>query len=280
MHLCIWDELPKYINELTHKINSHEKVAVPFPVLAWIDDPEVQRKTAEIYVNEKYPTSHVLPKLDHYPHHAKIRIGYFSVDFRIHPVSNLTVELFETHDRNHFEIYAFSFGPDTNDEMNLRIKAGVDHFHDVRTLSDKEVAMLARHLEIDIAVDLGGFTADSRTGIFAMQAAPIQICYIGSLGSLGAHYYDYLGADRTIIPEKYTPNYLEKIAYLPSYQVNDSKQSLPTTVFTRQDLGLPETGFVFCCFLRNFLKILILLLPFHSSRNVIYSEVSSNLTNS
>jgi predicted O-linked N-acetylglucosamine transferase (SPINDLY family) len=248
MHLCIWAELPKYFNELTHKINNNEKVVIPFPLLALIDDPAVQRKTAEIYVNEKYPVSHVLPEIDRYPHHPRIRIGYFSADFKNHPVSSLTVELYETHDRKQFEIYAFSFGADTKDEMNLRIKAGVDHFHDVRMLSDKEVAMLARHLEIDIAMDLGGFTADSRTGIFAMQAAPIQISYIGYLGTMGAHYYDYLVADQTIIPDKYQSHYSEKIAYLPSYQVNDSKQSLPTRVFTRQDLGLPETGFVFCCF--------------------------------
>ena len=252
MHLCLWDELPKYLNELTHKVDNNEKVAVPFPVLALIDDPEIQKKTAEIFANEKYPVSHVLPEIDHYSKHSKIRIGYFSVDFRIHPVSNLTVELYETHDRKQFEIHALSFGPDTNDEMNLRIKAGVDHFHDVRTLSDKEVAMLARHLEIDIAVDLGGFTTDSRTGIFAMQAAPIQISYIGYLGTMGANYYDYLVADQTIIPDKYQSHYSEKIAYLPSYQVNDSKQSLPTTVFTRQDLELPRTGFVFCCFNNNF----------------------------
>ena len=248
MHLCIWDELPKYLIELTHKINNNEKVAAPLVVLALIDDPEIQKKTAEIYVLEKYPFNKILPKITRYLKHSKIRIGYFSVDFRIHAVSYLTAELYETHDRNQFEIHAFSYGSDTKDEMNLRIKAGVDHFHDVRMLSDKEVAVLARHLEIDIAVDLGGFTTNSRTGIFAMQVAPIQISYIGYLGTMGAHYYDYLVADQTIIPDKYQSHYSEKIAYLPSYQVNDSKQSLPTRVFTRQDLGLPETGFVFCCF--------------------------------
>ena len=254
MFLCIWDAFPKQLNELTKRINNDEKVVNPFSLLALIDDLEIQKKAAEIYVKDKYPQSHILPKIDTYPHHSKIRIGYFSADFRIHPVSYLTAELYETHNRTQFEIHAFSFGSDTNDQVNLRIKAGVDHFHDVRTLSDKEVALLARHLEIDIAVDLGGFTMDSRTGIFAMQAAPIQISYIGYLGTMGAHYYDYLVADQTIIPDKYRSHYSEKIAYLPSYQVNDSKQSLPTTVFTRQDLGLPETGFVFCCF-NNIFKI-------------------------
>ena len=152
------------------------------------------------------------------------------------------------HDRNQFEIHAFSFGPDTEDEMNLRIKAGVDHFHDVLTMSHKDATMFARSVELDIAVDLGGFTQLARTGIFAMSAAPIQISYIGYLGTMGANYYDYLVADQTIIPEVSQKYYSEKIAYLPSYQVNDSTQSLPATIFTRQDVGLPEAGFVFCCF--------------------------------
>ena len=248
MSLCIWDDLENRLNELMEKINDSEKVISPFALLALIDDPEIQRKTAEIYANEKYPQSRVLSKIGRYPKHKKIRIGYFSADFRDHPVSHLTAELYETHDRKQFEIYAFSYGPDTKDEMNLRIKAGVDHFHDVQTMSHKDVAMLARSVELDIAVDLGGFNQDSRTGIFAMSAAPIQISYIGYAGTMGANYYDYLVADQTIIPEKNQKYYSEKIAYLPSYQVNDSKQSPPENIFTRKDLGLPETGFVFCCF--------------------------------
>jgi len=254
MHLCIWDDLANRLDEFKNKINNKERVISPFPLLALIDDPEVQRKASEIYANERYPQSHVLSKIERYPKHKKIRIGYFSADFRDHPVSHLTAELYEIHDRNQFEIYGFYFGPDTQDEMNLRIKAGVDHFHDVRTMSYKDVALLARSLEIDIAVDLGGFTQNSRTEIFAMSAAPIQISYIGYLGTMGANYYDYLMADQTIIPEKDQKYYSEKIAYLPSYQVNDSTQSLPETIFTRKDLGLPEAGFVFCCF-NNIFKI-------------------------
>jgi protein O-GlcNAc transferase len=119
-------------------------------------------------------------------------------------------------------------------------------------MSHKDVAMLARSLEIDIAVDLGGFTQDARTGIFAILAAPIQVSYIGYIGTMGANYYDYLVADQTMIPEKNQKHYTEKIVYLPSFQVNDSTQSPPSTNLTRQDVGLPETGFVFCCFNNHF----------------------------
>jgi len=248
MHLCIWDELSNDLNELTKKINNNAKVIVPFSLLALIDNPKLQRKTTEILINEKHPKNHDLPEIELYPKHKKIRIGYFSADFREHPVSALTAELYEVHDRNQFEIHAFSFGPDTKDKMNLRIKAGVDHFHEVGSMSHKDIAILARSLEIDIAVDLGGFTQAAGTGIFAMSAAPIQASYIGYLGTMGANYYDYLVADQTLIPEQNQKYYSEKIVYLPSYQVNDSKASLPEITFTREDLELPETGFVFCCF--------------------------------
>ena len=252
MNLCNWDDLPALLNELTNKINNNEKSIVPFGLLGLIDDPELQGKASEIYANDEFPKSDSFPKIRLYPKHKKIRIGYFSADFNIHPVATLTAELYETHDRNQFEIHAFSFGPDTKDEMNLRIKAGVDHFHDVYAMSHKEIAELSRSFEIDIAIDLGGYTAKARTGIFAMSAAPIQVSYIGYLGTMGASYYDYLVADLIMIPEKNQKYYSEKIAYLPNFQVNDSKEPLPEITFTRQDLGLPEEGFVYCCFNNTF----------------------------
>ena len=109
MHLCIWDDLENRLNELTKKINNGEKVITPFALLGLIDDPGIQRKNAEIYANEEHPKSHILSKIERYPKHKKIRIGYFSADFRDHPVAHLTAELYEIHDRERFEIHAFSF---------------------------------------------------------------------------------------------------------------------------------------------------------------------------
>ena len=248
MQLCLWDNLSGLINELTEKINNNGKVIAPFPLLSLTDNPRLLRKNTEVFSKEIHPKNNVLSKINRYPRHQKIRIGYFSADFRIHPITTLTAELYEMHDRNNFEIHAFSFGPDTNDEMKLRIKAGVDHFHDVDSKSHNEIALLARSLEIDIAVDLGGHTANSRTEIFAMSAAPIQLSYIGYLGTMGADYYDYLIADPIMIPKENQKHYVEKIVYLPSFQVNDSSQSPPEVTLTRKDLGLPKKGFVFCCF--------------------------------
>jgi protein O-GlcNAc transferase len=248
MRLCKWKNLRQQLIELRSRIVNDEKVVSPFSLLGLIDDPALQRKASEIYVNYYYPKNNSLPKISHYSNHNKIRIGYFSADFKQHPVATLTAELYEMHNRNYFEIHAFSFGADTNDEMNLRIKAGVDYFHDVKDTPLKDLALLARSFEIDIAIDLGGFTAKSRTEIFAMSVAPIQLSYIGYLGTLGANYYDYLIADQIMIPEDYQKYYSEKIIYLPSFQVNDSNEKQPDIVLTRQEIGLPKDGFVFCCF--------------------------------
>ena len=248
MHLCIWDDFSILLNNAKKKIINNEKVFDPFNLMGLVDDPALQRKATELMVNSTHPKNHSLPRIDQYQKHKKIRIGYFSADFKEHPVGYLTAGLYESHNRNHFEVHAFSFGPDTNDEMNLRIKAGVDQFHDVQSMSHKEVTSLARSLEIDIAIDLTGLTAKARTDVFAMSAAPIQVSYIGFLGTMGADYYDYLIADPVMIPKKNQKYYSEKIIYLPSFQVNDSKDLPPEIIFSRKEVGLPEEGFVFCCF--------------------------------
>jgi predicted O-linked N-acetylglucosamine transferase (SPINDLY family) len=162
-------------------------------------------------------------------------------------------ELFERQDKSKFELFAFSFGPDTQDEMRARLLLAFDHFIDVRQQSDKSVAQLSRELGIDIAVDLKGYTTGARPRIFSYRAAPIQVSYLGYPGTLGANYIDYLIADSILIPPESQAYYSEKIAYLPnSYQVNDRKRVISTRSFSKQELGLPEKGFVFCCFNNNF----------------------------
>jgi len=164
----------------------------------------------------------------------------------------LTAELFELHDRSRFEITGFAFGPEANDPVRARVATAFDRFIDVRDHSDIEVASLARNIGIDIAVDLGGFTVHSRTKIFALRAAPIQLSYLGYLGTMGAPYMDYLVADSIIIPADRRQDYSEKIIYLPSYQSNDSQRISSERKFTRDELGLPPVGFVYCCFNANY----------------------------
>jgi predicted O-linked N-acetylglucosamine transferase (SPINDLY family) len=133
--------------------------------------------------------------------------------------------------------------------MRKRLERAFERFLDVRDKSDREIAQLARSLELDIAVDLGGFTDGSRPKIFALRAAPLQVSYLGYSGTMGAEYMDYLIADRTTVPAEAQPHYAEKIIYLPdSYMPADSRRPIAEKTFTRTELGLPPTGFVFCCF--------------------------------
>jgi predicted O-linked N-acetylglucosamine transferase (SPINDLY family) len=150
-------------------------------------------------------------------------------------------------------LFAFSFGPDKQDGMRQRLTQSFDQFIDVRFNSDKEVAEFSRMLGIDIAVDLKGSTKDHRFGIFSYRAAPVQVSYIGYPGTMGADYIDYLIADKTVVPQEHQKHYSEKIIYLPdSYQVNDRKRVIADKTYTRQELGLPSEGFVFCCFNNNY----------------------------
>ena len=255
MKFCIWDDLSIYIAELERRIINHEKVIDPYSLLGLIDDSNVQQKTSLIGSSKHSQKKFVLPNLNSYPKHPKIRIGYFSPDFREHPVGLLTAELYELHDRDHFEVYAFSLLADTNDEVNLRIKAGVDNFYDVHIMSVKDIVLLSRSLEIDIAIDLGGFTAHSRLDIFAMFAAPIQINYLGYPGTMGSNYYDYIIADKSLISEDSKSNFSENIIYLPNcYMPQDRSRKVSEKPLSRQECNLPEDGFVFCCF-NNIFKI-------------------------
>tara|TARA_B110000114_G_scaffold67958_1_gene72042 strand:+ start:1701 stop:3677 length:1977 start_codon:yes stop_codon:yes gene_type:complete len=252
MYNCEWEDLSDNIHELKTKIDSNMKVSTPFPLHSMIDDPYIHRKVSEIYSYDRFSRSNFFPKISYYRGHKKIKIGYFSPNFNNHPVSFLTAKLYEIHDREKFEIHAFSFSIDTNDEFNIRVKNAVDHYHDVSTLSDQEIIKLARSLEIDIAIDLAGHTDGGRTNIFSMSAAPIQIGYIGFLGTMGSNYYDYVVADKIIIPEKNKKYYTENIIYLPNYQVNDSQDYSEDMIFNKHDFGIPDETFVFCCFNQSY----------------------------
>ena len=230
-------------------VSAGKKCVVPFAFLAFTGNEQLQLTCARTWINNQVPEDTVLGPIPKRERNAKIRVGYFSSDFRNHPVAYLIAELFELHDRNAFEIVAFSMGPSTQDDMRLRLVKAFDQFIEIDSKTDQEVALLAREMKIDIAVDLTGFTARSRTGIFAMRAAPVQVSYLGYPSTLGADYIDYVIADRTVIPVESQRCFTEKIAYLPdTYMVNDSKRQISDRKFTREELGLPETGFVFCCF--------------------------------
>lgn len=252
MQICDWGELQSQIAKLLIKIEESKLVTAAFPVLSLTDSLSLQRKAAELSLNEERPENLALGSIPRRMKSEKIRVAYFSADFKNHAVSILIAELFETHNRDRFEIYAFSFGVNTKDPMRLRIEKAFDKFINVQFHSDEEIAKLSRNIDIDIAVDLGGLTNETRPGIFALRAAPIQVNFIGYPGTMGAPYMDYIIADKHVVPEDIKANYTEKVVYLPCFQPNDSKRKIAEKFFTRQELGLPETGFIFCSFSNNY----------------------------
>jgi len=248
MHVCDWTGFDDDLALLAEGIEQGRQVVKPFPLQSLLDSPALQRKATEEWLRTECSPRIKLPPLARYRRHERVRVGYFSADLRNHAVAALTAELFETHDRSRFELTAFSLGADVRDGLRARIEPAFDRFLAVGGQSDHEVAELARRLEIDIAVDLGGYTGDARPYILALRAAPVQVSYLGYLGTMGGEFMDYLLADPVIIPAETRDHYAEKIAYLPSYQVNDSKRIIADRSFARAELGLPASGFVFCCF--------------------------------
>jgi predicted O-linked N-acetylglucosamine transferase (SPINDLY family) len=248
MQVCDWRSFDEDSRSLEAQISNGRKASPSFPVLSMFDSPVLNRRAAETWVREKCPENPALGPIPSILKGDKIRIGYFSADFGEHPVSYLLAGVLEEHDRSRFQVTAFSFGPGKPDAMTERVAAAMDQFIDVRGRSDQEVARQARERQIEIAIDLGGFTHSSRPGIFALRAAPIQASYLGYLGTMGAAWMDYLFADEVMVPPDSRGYYQERIAYLHSYQANDRKRAISDRAMTREEFGLPRTGTVFCTF--------------------------------
>nr|WP_315491648.1 tetratricopeptide repeat protein [uncultured Rhodoferax sp.] len=249
MSLGDWKGNDQLVEKLKQEIVQAKTVSNPFVVIGLIDSPALQKTAAETCVQRLYPPNDALGDISSRAIHGKIRIGYFSADFHDHATMYLMAELFELHDRNAFELYAFSFGSETRGEMRNRIVPCFDQFIEVASMSDIEVARLSRTLGIDIAVDLKGLTAHGRPSIFAYRAAPAQVAYLGHPGTMGAAYMDYVIADEIVIPRSEWAHYSEKVLYVPNcYQVNDRKRRISTAVISKAECGLPENGIVYCCF--------------------------------
>ncbi len=251
--ICDWSDYDESLEKIRQQLLEFREVISPFSLLALVDDPGLQLLAATAWAKHETKNSPLFPVNATTSHPRKIRIGYFSADFGFHPVAFLIAEIFQLHNREQFEIFGFSTGPNTGDPMRKRLEKAFDQFIDVENLSDSKIAERARELEIDIAIDLTGFTQDGRTNIFALGAAPVQVNFLGYPGTLGAPYMDYIIADPILIPDGSQQFYAEKIAYLPdSYQPNDRQRPRSVSRISRAEAGLPEDGFVFCCFNNNF----------------------------
>jgi protein O-GlcNAc transferase len=247
LFMCDWTNLEPEVAELLTTARERKPAIAPFTMLAIPSSTADQLQCAAQYVQDQ-PSFPPIWQGEVY-HHDRIRVAYLSAGFHETAMAALLAGLFEKHDRSRFEMTAISFGPDRESRMRHRLMGAFEHFIDVQKNSDQELAELVRRLEIDVAVDLMGFTKNDRLGVFARRPAPIQVNYLGFPGTMGAKFIDYIIADSTVIPEDQCAYYSERVIWLPhSYLVNDDRRPIPERTPTRSECSLPESAFVFCCF--------------------------------
>lgn len=248
LQLCDWADYSDAVAEIVAAVNDDKDTDFGGPFLALCDSPSAQLRWARRFA-EKYRVKE--PPLwggEHYAH-ERIRVAYVSADFLEHPTSYLMAGVFDKHDRGRFETIAISLREDPHSPMARRVRAAFERVIVAGSRTDEEIARLMRELEVDIAVDLMGYTALHRMNIFAYRPAPVQINYIGFPATLGAPDIDYIIADEFMIPEDERADYSEQVVYLPEcFQANDDRRLAATPLPTRLDMGLPASGFVWCSF--------------------------------
>lgn len=243
---CDWGGVARMLDRMRRVPGALESIE-PSILMAISDDPAHQAGVAR---SQAARLAGSVKKLSAPPpyDHDRIRVAYVSRDFYAHATAFLMAELFELHDRDDFEVIAVSFGGDDGSAIRRRIAGACDRFVEMRHASDQGIAAWLREQEVDVAVDLKGYTGFARPGIFALRPAPVQVNYLGHPGTLGAPFIDYLIADEFLIPKGSEAFYAEKIVYLPdSYQANDRKRAVAEATPSRAEVGLPAEGFVFCC---------------------------------
>jgi protein O-GlcNAc transferase len=248
LNSCDWCDFEAERERLLAGLHARKPAVPPALAATVLTDPADQLRVAEILARDTVPVHPPLWHGEAYAH-GRIRLAYVSADFRAHATATLTAGLFEAHDRDRFETFAISYGPDDGSAMRARLMGAFDHFVDVSPRSDADVAATLREREIDIAIDLKGYTAEARPGILARRPAPVQASYLGYPATMGAAFVDYIIADDVLIPKTSGQFYSERIVRLPHcYQPNDSRRPLPERAPGRKAVGLPAEGFVFCCF--------------------------------
>jgi len=246
--MCDWQRLGTRVGELERSVVEGHALSSPFILLGLpIGDATLARATAR-FVQSEIRKREPLPARKS-ARSDRIRLAYLSGDFCQHPVAYLIAGLLERHDRSRFEVIGVSFGPDDRSEIRTRIEHAVDQFHDVRSRSDGEVAAFVRELGADIVIDLTGHTEMARTSILSHRPAPIQVSYLGFLGTMGADFIDYVIADEIVLPFDRQPLFTEEIVHLPDcFMVSDDRVGVTPHRPTRSEQGLPADGFVFSSF--------------------------------
>ena len=249
LKICDWREYEPITAAIEAGLREGRRVTGPSLYTASGLSPELHLRCARGFVEENWSAITAAEAPRHTSRHERIRVAYVSADYREHPVSMLLAPVLEQHDHTRFETFGVSIRKPDDSALARRVVGAFDRFIDATESTDAQVAALLRELEIDICVDLTGYTAHLRSGIFAHRAAPIQVNYLGYPGSLGAPYIDYIIADPTLIPEADQRHYSEKIAYLPyTYLPPGDPRGSSGRIVDRTSCGLPDHAFVFCGF--------------------------------
>lgn len=248
MHIFDWRGLAQRQQALLTAVATGEPAAQPLIVQHLTDDPALQQRAARTWAAQTLPKPRQVERKLGFPAGRKIRIAYVSRDFHNHPVAYLIAEVLALHDRQVFDVAIINYGNPSEDPMQQRLRAGVDAFIDVQHQSDEQIVRICRELSIDIAIDLTGYTDHARSAIFASRIAPVQVLYLGYLGTSGSALYDYVVADRHLVDERTRGFIDERLLVLPSYQANDRQRPRPAADEQRAAAGLPRDAFVFCCF--------------------------------
>jgi predicted O-linked N-acetylglucosamine transferase (SPINDLY family) len=249
LHLCDWSGHDGLVERIATGLAAGKRSCKSLPLMSFSDDPQAHQQAARLFAAHHFPPSAERLWNGEVYRHDRIRVAYLSADLREHPVGHLVAGVLERHDHRRFETIGVSIGVDDGSRLRERIRSSFDEFVDVRGWGTRQVAQWMREREIDIVVDLGGYTSDARSDILAMKPAPVQVNWLGYPGTMGVPTMDYILADRYVIPAGDERFYDEKVLRLPhAYLPTDASLQIAERTPTRAECGLPETGFVFCCF--------------------------------
>jgi len=261
---CEWEQFDTWADRALAQLAAADAAALPpFHLLSLPGiSAAQQRECAERWMRERLALSaearaaltleFIDNKLSERPAGHRLRLGYLSSDFHQHATALLMVEMLEAHDREHFELHAYSYGADDGQDMRARLQRRFEHFSDITALDDAAAARAIHADGIDILIDLKGFTAGTRSALLSYRAAPLQVSFLGYPGTLGGHLCDYLISDRFVTPLDSAADYSEQLACLPNSYQPHGRQAEPGSPPTRAAHGLPAHGLVLCCFNQSY----------------------------
>jgi protein O-GlcNAc transferase len=249
LHYCDWRNYENELKAIIEGIRFDKRVCEPRTLLHIHDSAEDQLRCTKLFADRWYPKKATALWQGEQYRHERIRVAYVSADFREHPVGQLMAGIVERHDRSRFEIIGISIGADDGSVLRSRFEKGFERFIDAIDMHPSAIAEMIRTLEVDVLVDLGGYTGDARPDIFAFRPAPVQINFLGYPATMGTDYMDYILVDHQVIPESDRRFYTENVFYLPNTCLpTDAELSVAAQTPSRAELGLPSSGFVFCSF--------------------------------